>query len=88
MRCAVPPVVSSSILFASHRLAHPALTLDLIARAAQNSQILAVSHAPKLIAALTEQPDCHSIVLEKEFGETSIAGAGSMDRPSWHWPAR
>ncbi len=60
----------------------------LIARAAQTSQVIAVSHAPKLIAALTTQPDCHSIVLQKDFGETTIAGARSMDRPAWHWPAR
>lgn len=60
----------------------------LIARAAQTSQVIAVSHAPKLIAALAGQPDCHSIVLEKNFGETTIAGAGLMDRPLWRWPAR
>lgn len=60
----------------------------LIARAAQSSQVIAVSHAPKLIAALTAQPDCHSIMLEKNFGETTIAGVKKIDRPSWRWPAR
>jgi predicted ATPase len=60
----------------------------LIARAAQASQVIAVSHAPKLIAALTAQPECHSIVLEKNFGETTVAGARPMDRPVWRWPAR
>jgi predicted ATPase len=60
----------------------------LIARAAERSQVIVVSHAPRLIAALEEQRGCHSIALEKEFGETRIAGTDRLDRPAWHWPAR
>lgn len=63
----------------------PALA-RLIARAAERSQVIVVSHAPRLIAALEEQPSCHSIVLEKALGETKIAG--DEDRPAWQWPSR
>ncbi len=64
----------------------PALA-RLIGRAAERSQVIAVSHAPRLIEALSEQPECHAIRLEKEFGETIVAGdvaKGLM----WQWPAR
>ena len=65
----------------------PALA-RLIARAAERSQVIVVSHAPRLIAALEEQRGCHSIALEKDLGETRIAGVERLDRPTWHWPAR
>jgi predicted ATPase len=60
----------------------------LIARAAQHSQVLVVSHAQRLIAALEESRGCNSITLEKNLGETSIAGADRLDRPRWQWPSR
>ena len=65
----------------------PALA-RLIARTAERSQVIVVSHAPRLIAALEEQRGCNSIPLEKALGETRIAGAERLDRPTWHWPAR
>lgn len=60
----------------------------LIGRAAARSQVLVVSHAARLIAALEEQPGCQSITLEKELGETTVAGMGRFDKPRWQWPAR
>ena len=60
----------------------------LIARAAQHSQVLVVSHAQRLIAALEESRGCNSITLEKNLGETAIAGADRLDRPRWQWPSR
>lgn len=60
----------------------------LIARAAGESQVFVVSHAARLIAALEQQPDCHSITLEKDFGETRVAGVSGLDGPAWQWPAR
>src|SRR5262249_3957866 len=69
---------------------HPDLLAPLarlIARAAENSQIIVVTHASPLIMALREHR-CNSITLEKSFGETTIAGAEEMDIPSWHWPSR
>ena len=59
----------------------------LIAQAAERSQILVVSHAPILIDALRQQPGCHAIVLEKQFGQTVLADQG--DHAShWQWPSR
>jgi len=65
----------------------PALA-RLIARAAERSQVLVVSHASRLIGALQEQAKCHSIVLEKEFSETKLSGADKLKGPVWHWPSR
>jgi predicted ATPase len=70
---------------------HPSLLAPLsrlIARAAMKSHVIIVTHAPQLIAALNEQPECHSIILEKTFGETNIVGAKRMSLPPWQWPSR
>ena len=60
----------------------------LIAGAAERSQVLVVTHAPKLIAVLEDQAECNCVRLEKEFGETRIAGAGKFDSPPWRWASR
>jgi predicted ATPase len=60
----------------------------LIANAAESSQVLVVTHALKLIAALQEQSECNSVVLEKEFGETKIVGADKLNLPVWRWASR
>ena len=60
----------------------------LIAKAAERTQIIVVTHAATLISALSDQPGVHSMVLEKSLGETNIVGLGSLDRPAWQWPAR
>ena len=65
----------------------PALA-RLIAQAAKRSQIIVVTHALRLIAALTEQPGCHSTTVEKKFGETRIAGVKDSAIPAWNWPER
>jgi predicted ATPase len=65
----------------------PALA-RLIRHAARHTQVWVVSHASRLIAALEEDPDCRSIVLEKELGETRIVGQSLLDQPPWHWPER
>src|SRR5215203_2623114 len=44
----------------------------LIALAATRSQVIVVSHAPPLIDALQQLPECHSITLAKAYGETGI----------------
>jgi len=59
----------------------------LVAQTAGRSQVLVVSHAPTLIDALQQLPECHSIALEKKFGETTLANGDEL-APSWHWPAR
>jgi len=60
----------------------------LIAKAAERTQIIVVTHAAALIAALSAQPGCHSIVLEKNLGETNIVGLDALHSPAWQWPAR
>ena len=65
----------------------PALA-RLIGKAAERSQVLVVSHASGLIDVLQQQPECNSIVLDKNFGETHVVDADDRTRPSWQWPAR
>jgi predicted ATPase len=60
----------------------------LIAQAARHTQVLVVSHARRLIAALEEARECNSLMLEKELGETQVVGADALDMPAWHWPPR
>jgi predicted ATPase len=59
----------------------------LIAQTAARSQLLVVSHAPALIDSLQQLPECHSITLEKKFGETTVVGQDRRDT-GWQWPAR
>ena len=63
----------------------PALA-RLIARASEQTQVVVVSHAAALSDAL--QQGCHSIVLDKTFGETKAAVSDDQTRPAWQWPAR
>jgi predicted ATPase len=65
----------------------PALA-RLVARAAAHSQVLVVSHAARLIAALEREEASESIVLEKQFGATRIVDADERDMPAWKWPSR
>jgi predicted ATPase len=65
----------------------PALA-RLIARAATHAQVLVVSHAARLIAALEREEASQSIVLEKHFGATRIADADEREMPAWKWPSR
>jgi predicted ATPase len=73
----------------------------LIAQASERSQVLVVSHAPALIDALQQNPQCHSIMLTKELGQTVLGGGSKEQDPpytteqdpayarvAWQWPAR
>lgn len=62
----------------------------LVARAARGSQVVVVSHSPRLIAAVEEDTalELRYVVLEKQLGETRIANLGESELPLWHWPAR
>jgi predicted ATPase len=57
----------------------------LIAKSSERSQVILVSHAPGLVAALVAQAKINNILLEKELGETHIRG---NTEPSWTWPSR
>jgi len=65
----------------------PALA-RLIANAARQSQVWVVAHARRLIAALEQQPDCASLMLEKPLGETRVQGLSELEEPPWRWPER
>ncbi|WP_213295519.1 AAA family ATPase [Paraburkholderia sacchari] len=60
----------------------------LIARASAHSQVLVVSHAARLVAALERKAGSQSIVLERRLGATALADADSLDVPAWKWPSR
>jgi len=49
---------------------------------------LVVSHASRLIATLEQQPECNSLMLERELSETRVIGADELQMPAWHWPPR
>jgi len=57
----------------------------LLSKAAERSQIIVVSHATKLVAALNDKAGGALIELRKELGETIVADA---DAPNWVWPSR
>ncbi|HEX6897527.1 MAG TPA: AAA family ATPase, partial [Bryobacteraceae bacterium] len=65
----------------------PALA-RLIAAASRRTQVIVVSHSSQLAAELTHVPACHSIRIEKEYGETVICRTEDRPPPSWQWPAR
>ncbi|MDM7856491.1 AAA family ATPase [Cellulomonas alba] len=69
---------------------HPSLmpaVAALVARAAERSQVLVVTHADELGRAL-RQADATAIELAKAGAVTSVAGAGLLDGPAWSWPKR
>ncbi|MEV4434444.1 AAA family ATPase [Streptomyces sp. NPDC049585] len=68
---------------------------DLILTAARDTQIVVVTHAQELAAALARGARSHcidtaSITLVKDAsGRTEVAGReGPLDEPLWHWPKR
>lgn len=77
----------------------PALA-DLIARAAERSQLVVVTHSAPLVTALrerrSEQVSPEQVCLEqiglvelaKHDGQTEVVGQGMLDEPAWRWPGR
>jgi predicted ATPase len=61
----------------------------LIARAAKRTQIIVVSHAGGLVAALEAAESATRFDLEKDLGETRLHSGDADDaRPAWNWPTR
>ena len=58
----------------------------LVIEASRRSQVWVVSHAARLARVLEEHPECRSITLGKELGESRVEGLGPLDRPPWKWP--
>jgi predicted ATPase len=65
----------------------PALA-RLILAAAEQTQIIVVSHAAQLIEVLAAASMCVRLHLVKELGETTLEGATLFNKPKWAWPAR
>jgi predicted ATPase len=65
----------------------PALA-RLIVRAAERSQVLVVSHANGLIDAPQALPECNSITLSKQFGQTVMTASEDRPQPAWQWATR
>ena len=60
----------------------------LVAKAAERTQVIVVTHASRLVEALQQHSQCNSILLKKNFGETVIDGANQFNTPKWQWAAR
>ena len=60
----------------------------LIGAAAARTQVIVVTHAARLVAALASQPDCLALTLRKALGETRIEGIDALEMPRWQWPSR
>ena len=60
----------------------------LIIHASRHTQIIVVTHAAPLAAALQAHPGAISLSLERIEGETRLAGATLLSAPPWHWPSR
>jgi predicted ATPase len=75
---------------------HPDLVrplAELIAAAAQRTQVIVVTHSPTLRACLDAQPlgtdgDAWEIELYKDWGETRVADQGLLTTPAWDWGKR
>lgn len=70
----------------------PALAA-LIARAAEATQVVVVTHSATLVSALAglgdDGDDAVGLLrLVKTDGETAVENQGLLDRPPWHWPER
>lgn len=68
---------------------HPALIpalARLIVQASLQTQVWVISHSQPLIDELMADERCSLIRLEKQLGETRIAGQKTLDRPYWDWP--
>lgn len=58
----------------------------LIAKASKHTQIWVVSHSSRLAAALEEDPECNTILLDKTLSETTVHGQSIIGAPPWRWP--
>lgn len=67
---------------------HPDLLAPLgrlMVKAAERCQLIVVTHAATLVAALQEAAECRLVALHKQLGETIVRDAEPL---SWQWPSR
>jgi predicted ATPase len=75
---------------------HPELIrplAELMITASAHTQVVAVTHARPLVAALEHDAGragttVQTIELTKEYGQTRIVGQERLDEPPWRWPKR
>lgn len=60
----------------------------LILTAAEQTQIIVVSHAAALVDQLAATSVCVHLHLKKDFGETVLNDQTLFSKPKWNWPAR
>lgn len=60
----------------------------LIELAAENSQLVVVTHSIALRERLQGNHDCETLCLEKQLGETVLRDANLLDAYRWKWPTR
>ncbi len=70
----------------------PALAA-LVLGASASTQVVVVTHARPLVAALEagaadRGSDLQTVELVKDLGETTVRGQGRFDSPPWQWPKR
>jgi predicted ATPase len=65
----------------------PALA-RLIQLAAENSQVIVVSHNPILVRELEQDDRCIPIKLEKDEGATVLQDGDLLSQYGWKWPSR
>jgi predicted ATPase len=70
-----------------HRELHLPLS-RLVAKAAERTQIIVVSHATALVDAVGSSDGASLVELIKELGETAVAGVEPFDQPAWAWGSR
>jgi predicted ATPase len=56
-----------------------------IVEAARRSQVIVVSHAAPLVDVICKARDAVRVELEKQGGETQVAGRRPLDEPAWKW---
>jgi predicted ATPase len=64
----------------------PALA-RLIARASAHTQIIVVTHARDLVAAVSAT-GAQTLSLVKEFGATTLEGVARLEQQAWNWGSR
>lgn len=65
----------------------PALS-KLIARCAQTTQIIVVTHSSELASSLREARGSVHIAIDKQSGSTYVTDIDMLSRPMWKWPTR
>jgi len=63
----------------------PALA-RLIHNVSQDTQVWVITHANRLVNALSDSVDAEGIQLVKELGQTKMLGLSDFDCPVWRWP--